>query len=257
MEFTRGRPFIYTSGNKLAEEACDVCDKHNIKLFVCGKCKYTHYCSKECQTEAWKRIHKQLCKPYTNFNPYTYSDQILNRKDVKDALNLYSRFSPRITGKYTNNTPNLVYFHLVCVNMFEGEHKRSGIYMIMKLAPLSYVERCIEAANNPALFSMSRLRDVFIVRFSFYMREDTEKEGVGKYYFMDTIEKMARVPEVTDETTIRDKDKIQEHAQIFGNIAIDTENFDLITSKNEIIFKDPFLCKDCYRFIKKENIVGL
>lgn len=35
--------------------------KLGIKMKVCGRCKSSAFCSKECQTEGWKRYHKADC----------------------------------------------------------------------------------------------------------------------------------------------------------------------------------------------------
>eukprot|EP00439_Symbiodinium_sp_Y106_P046912 s7180_g6.t1 len=40
---------------------CDKCDKEFEKLLQCAKCKKAFYCSRECQTDAWKR-HKNICR---------------------------------------------------------------------------------------------------------------------------------------------------------------------------------------------------
>jgi hypothetical protein len=49
-----------TSSND--SNTCDHCGKNGaaIKLLVCGRCKSASYCSKECQTTAWK-THKTVC----------------------------------------------------------------------------------------------------------------------------------------------------------------------------------------------------
>ena len=47
---------------KIRTHACNCCGKvetHN-KLKACAKCKVAHYCSKECQTQDWKK-HKKEC----------------------------------------------------------------------------------------------------------------------------------------------------------------------------------------------------
>ena len=40
---------------------CDQCGASGTKMLRCGKCKEATYCSKECQTDAWKRGHKTKC----------------------------------------------------------------------------------------------------------------------------------------------------------------------------------------------------
>jgi hypothetical protein len=40
---------------------CNFCDQRIIGMLMCGKCKTTNYCSKECQRKDWGS-HKSLCK---------------------------------------------------------------------------------------------------------------------------------------------------------------------------------------------------
>jgi hypothetical protein len=40
---------------------CDQCRAPGTKMLRCGKCKEATYCSKACQTDAWKRGHKTKC----------------------------------------------------------------------------------------------------------------------------------------------------------------------------------------------------
>jgi len=41
---------------------CNTCGKTGGKQMVCGRCKRTQYCSKECQAKDWK-VHKPSCIP--------------------------------------------------------------------------------------------------------------------------------------------------------------------------------------------------
>eukprot|EP01084_Bolivina_argentea_P260949 440832_1 len=41
---------------------CDWCALKNIKLSLCSGCNIMRYCSKQCQQNHWKLIHKQFCK---------------------------------------------------------------------------------------------------------------------------------------------------------------------------------------------------
>jgi tetratricopeptide (TPR) repeat protein len=43
-------------------DRCSHCDRGGVKLFHCAGCKDVHYCSKPCQKNAWKSMHKYLCK---------------------------------------------------------------------------------------------------------------------------------------------------------------------------------------------------
>lgn len=41
---------------------CDECGEEK-KVLVCGRCKRARYCSKDCQTRAWKAGHRSTCSP--------------------------------------------------------------------------------------------------------------------------------------------------------------------------------------------------
>jgi hypothetical protein len=46
-------------------EFCDLCRKEETqeeKLSICSRCKSRTYCSKECQVNHWKSVHKNECK---------------------------------------------------------------------------------------------------------------------------------------------------------------------------------------------------
>ena len=45
--------------------SCDSCGKPQAKL-MCSRCQRVYYCSRECQTTAWKHQHKSICVPSGN-----------------------------------------------------------------------------------------------------------------------------------------------------------------------------------------------
>ncbi|KAH6913589.1 ankyrin repeat-containing domain protein [Coprinopsis sp. MPI-PUGE-AT-0042] len=49
---------------------CDSCRIEGKGFKKCARCKTAQYCSKECQTTAWK-AHKPLCKPFNNTSTVT------------------------------------------------------------------------------------------------------------------------------------------------------------------------------------------
>ena len=55
------RKNIHPSKHLESLSVCSYCHKPSSNLKLCGKCKKTSYCSKECQTSAWT-LHKELCK---------------------------------------------------------------------------------------------------------------------------------------------------------------------------------------------------
>lgn len=244
MEFTAGRTILYKR-----DDFCHQCSKENIELLLCGRCRYAYYCSKECQITNWKNLHKVQCNIHSEFNPYEAADKILNMEKVKDAFKIYSRFSPRIqiNGK---GEQVLTYFQLICVNLFgKGDEKRSGVYMIMKLGPMDFVRNVIHVHNHPKI-TQDNVQDAFIVRFSFYVRKDTETKNTGSYYFIDMVEKLAYAPEVTGKEAITSTRDIQDHAQIFGNVGIDSEFFDTITANNN---KTEVICTDAEGYMFKHQ----
>ena len=42
---------------------CDHCFFLCEKVHRCGRCLTKQYCSKECKSEDWKKVHEKLCKP--------------------------------------------------------------------------------------------------------------------------------------------------------------------------------------------------
>lgn len=46
--------------DKQLNGVCHTCKKTQPKMTMCGKCKYTNYCSRECQKLDWKE-HKNIC----------------------------------------------------------------------------------------------------------------------------------------------------------------------------------------------------
>lgn len=42
------------------EAACKNCEKYTKDLKICAKCRFTYYCSRECQKKDWKE-HKEDC----------------------------------------------------------------------------------------------------------------------------------------------------------------------------------------------------
>lgn len=54
-----------SSSSRGAFYTCDYCKKSStVELQICSRCKAVAYCSKTCQTDAW-RGHKKRCKPWT------------------------------------------------------------------------------------------------------------------------------------------------------------------------------------------------
>ena len=50
------------------------CGKELIKetMKICGQCYHDTYCSKECQVDAWKTIHKSTCINYDSMTPIDF-----------------------------------------------------------------------------------------------------------------------------------------------------------------------------------------
>lgn len=226
---------------------CYCCGKEKVKFFRCSKCGYVQYCSKQCQINSWKTIHKIQCSIHIKFDPENAVHELLKRKDLQNALDMYSRFAPRI--RMYEGKRVLIYFHLICINLFGGEQKRSGIYMIMKRGPMEFVKDLPEIYNDIGI-TKDRMKDIFLVRFSFYMREDTNIKGIGCYYFIDMLEKAAYIPEKEGIEAISQIKDIQYHCQIFGNVVINDSCFDLLTANdnNKGVF-----CSDAETYIFKHQ----
>ena len=51
------------------ENECNTCNKKSNDLLICGKCQVVYYCNIDCQTEDWKKKHKNECKKlFEEFN---------------------------------------------------------------------------------------------------------------------------------------------------------------------------------------------
>jgi hypothetical protein len=53
---------IEQGGSASVRRMCRKCEKYDVVLFQCNRCKLTFYCSKECQRADWKQ-HKPICAP--------------------------------------------------------------------------------------------------------------------------------------------------------------------------------------------------
>lgn len=59
---------VSTSGSKAEEKKtfCHYCGTNSEKLCRCSKCGIAWYCSKQCQIEHWKILHKFVCAEWNN-----------------------------------------------------------------------------------------------------------------------------------------------------------------------------------------------
>ena len=55
------------------------------RTLACAKCKAAWFCSKDCQTTAWKAGHKKACKSTLLYNPKAYPPELL-RKAPLDVI---------------------------------------------------------------------------------------------------------------------------------------------------------------------------
>ena len=77
---------------------CSHCHRPSSNLKLCGKCRKTSYCSKECQISAWKR-HKEICKVLigTYSIPINMTRVRLNRS-VHPSTVCVRTFNPELKG---------------------------------------------------------------------------------------------------------------------------------------------------------------
>ena len=53
--------------SRVSGDTCDCCQKANVPLSICARCKMTFYCSKECQKKQWALGHKKFCRKSGEF----------------------------------------------------------------------------------------------------------------------------------------------------------------------------------------------
>jgi hypothetical protein len=71
-----------------AGNCCDHCQKTKQEigtkvLLCCSRCKFEYYCSKDCQTAAWKTKHKKYCRAPGDFRT---GDQALDNRNGTQIL---------------------------------------------------------------------------------------------------------------------------------------------------------------------------
>ena len=82
------------------DSSCVFCKKTGINFLYCSNCKFVRYCSKECQLNDWKLIHKKCCKN-------------LAEKRIND-YNIYGRNNIRSYRKWIDKNENYIY--MICSN---------------------------------------------------------------------------------------------------------------------------------------------
>ena len=60
--------------SRVGGRSCDGCGRKTLTdalpvLLMCSACRLMHYCSRECQANAWKRGHRSCCKKFGRFLP--------------------------------------------------------------------------------------------------------------------------------------------------------------------------------------------
>ena len=110
-EIMRCQPFIYAIKSEYRNKICDWCLKLKNEvesLKPCTKCLYVHYCSKSCQTSAWKSHHRFECKISFWF---TRSENKLKRANqTQDTHNPIANSGNKLQDYYT-----VVYRNNICV----------------------------------------------------------------------------------------------------------------------------------------------
>ena len=53
---------LFEIKNVSLKDSCYSCGKKDLKLSVCGNCKLSSYCGKDCQKRHWNFVHRDLCQ---------------------------------------------------------------------------------------------------------------------------------------------------------------------------------------------------
>eukprot|EP01084_Bolivina_argentea_P150192 262299_1 len=58
---TKGSIFYYELYNRKNGKKCKSCNRMDVRLKVCKRCRWAYYCSKHCQKKSWNTKHKYYC----------------------------------------------------------------------------------------------------------------------------------------------------------------------------------------------------
>ena len=73
--------FRYTTSMMMRERRCEECWAvlDPTKILRCTKCKACCYCSRECQTRNWRRLHKRVCASEPSMRPFIRVEMAVER----------------------------------------------------------------------------------------------------------------------------------------------------------------------------------
>lgn len=94
------KPYVYCLQQDQFTERCETCFKLSTNLMKCSKCRFSQYCSKQCQIELWK-FHKTECGYQTKYNTQIYPSFIFEciRLIKKLKTDKNENFSEIVFGK--------------------------------------------------------------------------------------------------------------------------------------------------------------
>ena len=87
------------------------------RTLACGKCKVAWFCSKECQTTAWKAKHKQECKSTLLYNLKAYPPDLL-RKAPLEVIDKWVTHLASLSPSYSTSPIDVV-------------HRRAALQMLL------------------------------------------------------------------------------------------------------------------------------
>ncbi|RNA05698.1 histone-lysine N-methyltransferase SMYD3 [Brachionus plicatilis] len=74
-------PFVHCLLYDKKQLFCDFCFKESSRCLRCSRCKFMHYCSKQCQINDWS-IHEHECKKFSKIE-----ENNKLKEEIKDDLN--------------------------------------------------------------------------------------------------------------------------------------------------------------------------
>lgn len=134
-------PSVFVLSNSVRGQCCDLCFAKSEELLRCSKCKFSRYCNRECQKNAWKD-HKIECERILNVSPNIPSD----------LVRLMARIIQQKHSKY--DQPPSVYTTLVSHQGKLDEQRRETFSAILVVLRQFVGERHLQKSSTGELFDL-------------------------------------------------------------------------------------------------------
>eukprot|EP01114_Cavostelium_apophysatum_P013086 TRINITY_DN3091_c0_g1_i1.p1 TRINITY_DN3091_c0_g1~~TRINITY_DN3091_c0_g1_i1.p1 ORF type:complete len:199 (-),score=19.18 TRINITY_DN3091_c0_g1_i1:24-620(-) len=183
------------------EAPCAICGK--ISKTLCGRCKKQYYCSRECQSEAWK-THKALCKPQEGkrlASPQFPTGTKFIGRGEEDGITLWLHS----TGSKAEGTSTLLEFKVWIQNSNKGTAKITSVSPLLTLndratrekAHSASLPRFIEVNGTAAADATKQVilneKEHAVLQVSFLVDASNEKAALDKCHLIEVPVKIETV----------------------------------------------------------------